>query len=67
MMPYQQRVVDEHRELAERLEKLAAFLVTNTFADLPDVERSLLEAQSAHMRAYLTVLEVRIQGFTSAA
>lgn len=63
MEPYQQRVLDEHKELRIRLKKLADFFLTDTFANLPEAERSRLKDQELHMEIYATILEERIDAF----
>lgn len=63
MQPYQQRVVEEKRELSERLAKLLAFFQTDTFAALPEAERSRLRNQARFMDGYAAVLEERIVAF----
>lgn len=60
MQPHQQRVVDEHNALGEKLSKLNAFFDTDTFAALPEVERILLLTQKDVMTAYLSILIRRI-------
>lgn len=59
---WQTRVIDERRELAERVEKLAAFLDSQpAHVDGEDLE--LLQEQGRAMRAYLAVLDARITRF----
>lgn len=60
---YQLRVIEEYRELHERLEKLSAFTDTPYFHELPDVERALLDQQGLTMAAYGLVLSKRIMLF----
>lgn len=65
LQPHQQRVVDEHAELAERLRKLGKF-ITDTpavFLALPLEEQDLLHQQHAAMTAYNDILVQRIAGF----
>lgn len=57
---WQQRVFDEHAELAERASKLAIFLKCTAFDALERRDRQLLSEQLHHMRAYLEVLTQRI-------
>lgn len=61
IQPYQQRVLDEHRELAERLDKLTDFFDAPIFEKLDDVEKSQLRNQWYWMNGYKNCLEVRIQ------
>lgn len=60
LQPFQQRVLDEHSELKDRLEKLTAFLETETFKNLEEDDRSLLEIQQMTMVNYEKVLGVRV-------
>lgn len=61
--PWQERVLQEAQELVERLNKLSAFLSTDTCLDLPLADRELLVAQAHHMRDYANVLSRRIARF----
>lgn len=63
MSPYQQRVVTERDELAEKFKKLTAFFNTPTFAALPTPERDRLGVQVHYMGGYLAVLNDRIAAF----
>jgi hypothetical protein len=63
LIPYQQRVVDERQSLHHRLERLQAFMTTETCHELPFEERSLLVRQARIMSEYLEVLSDRINLF----
>lgn len=63
MLPYQQRVIDENRELGEKLAKLLAFFQTPAFVELSEAERSRLRNQARFMDGYAAVLEERIAAF----
>lgn len=63
MQPHQQRVVDEKKELDDKLTRLQAFFKTSTFDELDDAERSRLVHQAAIMGEYSTVLGERIAAF----
>lgn len=63
MQPHQQRVVDEKNELGERLEKLLAFIGTDSYKELPEKDKELLFFQSQIMEDYFEVLEQRIELF----
>ena len=67
MLPYQQRVVDEHTELTERLGKLIAFSSSNVFLSLPGAERTRMLQQAALMQALSEVLAERINAFEPTA
>ena len=64
MQPHQQRVVDEKKELDEKLDKLKAFIETNSiFTSLPTDERGRLEKQFDVMAEYSSILSQRIAAF----
>jgi len=67
MPPYQERVVEERDQLAERTHKLHTFLGGVLFDDLPGEEKVRLRRQHIIMRAYLEILDERIAAFTPAA
>lgn len=60
---FQQRVIDEERELRAKAVALANFLPTATFIGLPLAEQGRLSRQLRHMEAYAVVLCERIQAF----
>lgn len=62
---WQQRVIDEERELAARLDKLTRFIETEAFNNLPSVEREDLVTQQKHMGYYQQVLRSRIARFNT--
>lgn len=64
MLPHQERVIEEARDLREKVEKLAQFSNGDVFAGLPTSERQLLIAQLHAMELYLHCLNERIKGFT---
>ncbi|UCV01152.1 crAss001_48 related protein [Acidovorax radicis] len=62
--PHQQRVLDEKRELDERLSKLDAFVLDNPlFLKLPSAEQERLSRQSKAMAVYSGILDERIACF----
>jgi hypothetical protein len=63
LAPHQQRVVDEKRELDEKIEKLTAFFNTETYRGLRSAEQHLLSQQLQHMTGYSMVLTDRISLF----
>lgn len=63
MEPHQERVIDEKRELSERIAKLGAFVQGNTFVSIPSEEQKRLNRQLAYMGLYNTVLAERIEAF----
>jgi hypothetical protein len=63
MEPYQQRVVDEKRDLDARLAKLGAFLLSDEVASLTEDVAALLYAQHRAMTSYSYLLGERVKGF----
>ena len=61
--PYQQRVIDEKKELDEKREKLELFFVTSKFTKLDQAEQDRLTIQSKIMEAYSDILQLRIVAF----
>lgn len=61
--PYQQRVVEEKRQLDERLSALTVFLLDGRARNLPRHEYNLLEAQLSAMTSYSDILAQRIDLF----
>ena len=68
LAPHQQRVVDEHAELLERLRKLRAFIgdAKGPFRQLDDAERHRLMHQEDVMTELATVLAERVAAFQPA-
>lgn len=60
---YQRRVMLEYNELREKLDKLSAFLLTDTFASLDERSRLQLSGQRDAMAAYSQFLHNRIADF----
>lgn len=61
-----QRMLDEEAQLAERLEKLQAFVVSPKFAQLPPIDQELLAAQLFVMQSYASILNTRLRLATTA-
>lgn len=63
--PHQQRVLDEKRELDEKLQKLTAFISSDKFVTIvPDEdERGRLVCQEETMKVYSAILAERIAAF----
>ena len=64
MQDWQQRVVDEARELMERKDRLHEFMQTEAFLNLSSRDKDLLDLQHYLMMAYARVLTTRIARFT---
>ena len=60
MTDFLERLIEEERQLAEKLDKLKKFKVSDSFHSLNEENRQLLFIQSNIMEAYLTVLNRRI-------
>jgi len=63
MEDYQKRVIEEAKELSEKLSKLVLFLGTSVAAALPHEQRRHLKRQSEVMLEYLSILNVRMGEF----
>lgn len=63
MTSFQERVIEEQKELDIKLNKLLDFCDTDTFESLPYEERSSLLIQQNLMAAYSNVLQARIKRF----
>lgn len=63
MEPYQERVVEEKKELDVKLRALDDFLESETFDGLDNAQQYLLRKQSQHMESYSHVLGERIAAF----
>ena len=63
--PHQQRVIEEKRELDEKIQKLTAFIYSEKFVSIvsDDGERLRLQQQDEVMRQYSRVLCNRIALF----
>jgi hypothetical protein len=61
--PHEERMLVERGELADKLEKLTAFIESEAWHRLPEPDRDLLVEQRNHMTAYLGVLQRRIARF----
>jgi len=64
MLPHQQRVVDEEKDVSEKFLKLEDFFLTKEFEALDNIERDLLSQQHDTMREYRSILRSRIERFT---
>lgn len=60
---WQQRVVDEKKELDVKVEKITDLIMSKGYEKLPIEEKKLLLQQVMLMGAYLSVLEKRILFF----
>lgn len=67
MEAYQQRVVDERRELDEKIERLAGFIASTAFDFVDHEQRQLLLRQHDAMVTYSDILQQRISLFEGAS
>ena len=63
MQPHEQRVLDEKRELDNKIELLALFTHGTVFNELPDEDKTLLTKQHSAMSIYSHILGQRIARF----
>lgn len=61
LLPHQQRVVDEHAQLNERIIRLSTFLTAPPRSVLLSGEVELLELQLSIMRSLSRTLEMRLR------
>lgn len=66
LQPYQERMIEELRELQDRLAKLSRFL-RHEGRNLELIDRDLLVAQQTHMAGYECILRGRVGRFTGEA
>lgn len=60
MLPYQERVVAERRQLNEKIARLEAFVDSDAYPRLSETEQDLLKQQLAAMRQYRYILALRV-------
>ncbi len=63
MQPYQQRVIEEKRELDDKKQRLKQFLKGPTFATLGEEEQVRMNQQLCAMDSYSAILGERIAAF----
>lgn len=63
LLPHQERVVTEQKELEDKITKLTTFSTTDFFRELSPIDQNLLSIQLDSMRAYNNVLKMRISRF----
>jgi hypothetical protein len=63
MAPHQQRVIDEHQELTDKLDKLNSFFSNPVFQGLDAAEQDRMRRQASAMQEYADVLVERINAF----
>lgn len=67
--PHQQRVLDEKRELDDKLQKLSTFISSENFSNIvqDEAERGRLVCQEEVMKDYSAILAERIEAFNDAS
>lgn len=63
MKDHEIRVVNEKAELDDKITKLVAFMMTDTYSSLPPVDQGLLMVQVRSMKMYSECLGDRIDRF----
>lgn len=61
--PYQERVVEEHKDVAKKLADLIKFINSKDFANVAQAEQDRLVRQRRHMEQYVQVLSERVEAF----
>ena len=65
MQPYQQRVIEEGKELESKIGKLMIFRESAQFSFLPVDQQDLLNMQYFAMELYCHVLALRVKSFNA--
>ena len=58
------RLVNEEKEMSDKLNKLGEFIHSRAFRDVMPAEQALLQEQDDAMRSYVHILRKRINGFS---
>jgi hypothetical protein len=66
LLPHQNRVILERLQLTEKVNKLEAFVLGETFSTIPEEEQTLLSEQLDCMAGYLRILDKRVAFITGA-
>lgn len=61
MSDFKERLVNEQVDLESKLDKLDAFIATDTFKQLSDVQQALLRIQATAMNTYNQCLKERLE------
>lgn len=61
MSDFKTRLVDEQKQLEEKLDKLDEFLMSDKVNDIDDVQKALLHVQATAMNTYNQCLKERIE------
>jgi len=63
MEDYQERVIEEKKELDAKIDKLGEFIRSDEFVSVPMAEQVRLKQQRTVMNQYSDILAARIDGF----
>ena len=66
METWQQRVVDEKKELGDRITKLETFIESPAYQVAAEPEQARLRRQHHHMKRYYEVLQERVDAWKPA-
>lgn len=61
MSDFKSRLAIEQAELESKLDKLDAFILSDNFKSVDDVQRALLQVQATSMNSYNQCLKERIE------
>lgn len=64
MESFQQRVIEEEKDLGGKIDRLRGFFHNSAFLKLPTDEQERMKLQLQHMLDYNDVLAQRIKAFT---
>lgn len=59
MNDFSARIFEEYSQLSQRIDKLKAFIISDRYDALPEIDRSDLKEQLGHMERYFAVLSRR--------
>jgi hypothetical protein len=63
LQPHQLRVIEEKKELSEKISKLEKFFDSGAVANICAIERTMLTQQVFYMKQYEGILRERIKFF----
>ena len=64
MEAYQERVIEEKKELDSKIERLTTFIKSEKFDKLPEDEQKRMRWQAVTMELYSAALADRVENFT---
>lgn len=60
MSNFRARLMTERVQLMHKIQKLNAFILSDAYDNLPEIDRLDLKEQNKHMKMYLAVLDRRV-------